>query len=113
MTTWTDTAAVKAYLGLNPADVFDEAALDGAVAAANAYLDRLPARLTSTIDEPPAPLATATQAATMQAARWYSRRNSPQGVANFEELGAAYVSRYDPDLERLLRIGRSAMPSVG
>ena len=51
-------------------------------------------------------------AATMLAARLVRRRNSPQGVAVFGE-GATYVSRNDPDVARMLRIGPFAPPQVG
>lgn len=52
--------------------------------------------------------------AVMLAARLVRRRNSPQGVAAFTtEGGAAYVSRTDPDVAQLLRIGQHAAPQVG
>lgn len=52
--------------------------------------------------------------ATMLAARLVRRRNSPQGVAAFtEQGGAAYVSRTDPDVAQMLRIGAYAAPQVG
>lgn len=53
-------------------------------------------------------------AAVMLAARLVRRRNSPQGVAAFtEQGGAAYVSRHDPDVAQMLRIGSYAAPQVG
>lgn len=52
--------------------------------------------------------------AVMLAARLVRRRNSPQGVAAFTEVGgAAYVSRMDPDVAQLLRLGAYAAPQVG
>lgn len=45
------------------------------------------------------------QGAVQLAARITRRRNSPAGVEAFGELGATYVSRYDPDLDRLLALG--------
>lgn len=51
--------------------------------------------------------------ATMLAARLYRRRNSPAGVEALGELGPVYVSRNDPDLAQLLKIGRYAPPRVG
>lgn len=51
--------------------------------------------------------------ALLLAARLDRRRNSPNGVENFNELGTTYVSRFDADLERQLRIGRWTMPQVG
>jgi len=40
------------------------------------------------------------------AARWHTRRRSPDGLISMAELGAARVPSFDPDIERLLRIGR-------
>lgn len=51
--------------------------------------------------------------ATMLAARIFRRRNSPAGVESLGELGPVYVSRNDPDLAQLLRLGRYAEPRVG
>lgn len=50
---------------------------------------------------------------TMLAGRLYRRRNSPGGVEVFGAEGAAYVSRSDPDVAQLLRIGPYAEPWVG
>ncbi len=51
--------------------------------------------------------------AVMLAARIYRRRNSPAGVETMGELGPVYVSRNDPDLAQLLKIGKYAVPRVG
>lgn len=45
------------------------------------------------------------QGAVMLAARITRRRNSPGGVETFTELGPAYVSRFDPDIDKLLGLG--------
>jgi len=52
-------------------------------------------------------------AATMLAARLVRRRNSPSGVEALTEVGASYVSRYDPDVARMLRIDSFVPPQVG
>jgi hypothetical protein len=48
----------------------------------------------------------------MLTARTYRRRNTPAGL---ESLGdqIAYTPQYDPDIERLLRVGKRAAPGVG
>lgn len=48
----------------------------------------------------------------MLAARSYRRRNTPGGL---EPLGDTvfYTPQYDPDIERLLRVGKRAAPAVG
>ena len=53
------------------------------------------------------------QGAVMLAGRFYRRRNSPAGVETFGADGATYVSRTDPDVAMLLRIGPYADPVVG
>ena len=50
--------------------------------------------------------------AIMLAARLHRRRNSSNGVESFGEMGAAYVSRYDADLDRQLRINGWTRPVV-
>ena len=42
--------------------------------------------------------------ATMLTARLYRRRNSPAGIEALTDLGTSYVSRYDSDIARMLRI---------
>ncbi|MEJ4100726.1 hypothetical protein V5S96_10220 [Corynebacterium mastitidis] len=51
--------------------------------------------------------------AKMLCARIYRRRNSPAGVEALGELGPVYVSRNDPDLAQLLKLGRYAPLQVG
>lgn len=51
--------------------------------------------------------------ATMLAARLFARRNSASGVEAFSSDGAVYVSRSDPDIAQLLKLGSWQRPSVG
>jgi len=51
--------------------------------------------------------------ALMLAARLFRRRNSPNGVEAMTDAGASYVSRYDSDIARLLRIDGFDTPKVG
>lgn len=53
------------------------------------------------------------QAGILAAGRLYARKGSPAGLASFGEFGAAEVLRLDPDVDRLLGIGRHAHPRVG
>jgi hypothetical protein len=46
------------------------------------------------------------------AARWHNRRRSPDGLIDMGELGSARIPTVDPDIERLLRIGRYAKPVI-
>lgn len=49
----------------------------------------------------------------MWAQRQWARRSSPTGITGYSDSGATYVARWDPDVERLLRIGKWARPVVG
>jgi hypothetical protein len=46
------------------------------------------------------------------AARWFTRRRSPEALVDAGELGSARVPSFDPDIERLLSIGRYRGPVV-
>lgn len=47
------------------------------------------------------------------AGRWHNRRRSPDGLIDMGELGTARVPSVDPDVERLLGVGRFRGPLVG
>ena len=47
------------------------------------------------------------------AARLYARRSTPTGLASFGEFGASDILRLDPDVSRLLGVGRHGTPRVG
>ena len=49
----------------------------------------------------------------MLAARWKWRQRSPDALVEGGDLGSARVPSFDPDIERLLRIGRHQKPRVG
>lgn len=40
------------------------------------------------------------------AGRWFTRRRSPEALVDAGEMGSARVPSFDPDIDRLLRIGR-------
>jgi hypothetical protein len=49
----------------------------------------------------------------MLAKRWHTRRRSPQMLVAAAEMGSARVPSFDPDIDRLLRLGKHAIPEVG
>lgn len=111
----TTVAAVRTFLGVDPASTVDDAALTAAVAGANAYVAR--ARPDWCTDEATGDVLTtwpddAEQAATMQAARDYGRRGSTSGVAAFQDVGVSMLPRMDPDVRRLLQLGEYQPPVV-
>lgn len=119
MPDWLDLGDVKSFLGLTPADVFDDEALANAVRAAEPFVERarpdsFPRAAAGGPDFSQPPSSDPYFAAMQLAARLYGRRNSANGVAAFDNMGGpVYVSRYDPDIERGLRIGIFARPVVG
>lgn len=40
--------------------------------------------------------------------RWKARQNSPEALITAGELGSARVPSFDPDIDRMLRLGRFA-----
>lgn len=47
------------------------------------------------------------------AGRWHTRRRSPDALIEMGEMGSSRVPSIDPDIDRMLRIGRHALPRVG
>lgn len=47
------------------------------------------------------------------AGRWHIRRRSPDALVEMGEQGSSRIPSFDPDIERLLRIGRHAKPQLG
>ena len=40
------------------------------------------------------------------AGRWYTRRRSPEGLIEMVAMGSGRVPSFDPDIDRMLRIGK-------
>ena len=78
--------------------------------AVAAWIDSLPSPLR---DEDGGWGASTVMGAVMLTARLIRRRNSPAGIEAFSGDGATYVSREDPDVARLLRLGKHKPPQVG
>ena len=51
------------------------------------------------------------QAATQQAARYYGRRGSVQGVAAFQDTGVSWIPALDSDIQVMCELGKY-QPSV-
>lgn len=81
--------------------------------ATNAFIASLPDKPMKTTDEGEVWAETTTMAAVMFAARLYNRRNSPNGIEAMNEMGTTYVTRYDPDVARMLRLDDHRTPRVG
>lgn len=115
---WLPLAAVLAHVGVS-ADQPQAAEVDRARLAAAAHVEQLRGDLvTVVIDAQGTVVSFDAQpqvlfAATLLAARLFARRSSPTGLASYGEFGPAAVLRLDPDVERLLGVGRYAPPRVG
>lgn len=100
---------VKVHLGIS--DARDDALLGQFVDATNAKVRAWPAAF-GVVADPGWP-GDVVLGANLLAARLWSRRNSPNGVAAFGDQGAVYVQRNDPDLAMMLGLGSYAPPAVG
>lgn len=102
----TTIEAVREWLKL-PAGQ-DEQILTEVVAATNAWCAQLPIVVNLADPDADWPIDV-TQGATMLAARFYRRRNTPGGIESFAD-SQIYVPRRDPDVTSLLHLAR---PGVG
>lgn len=103
----TELGKVKLYLSISD-DRLDDAVTE-ACDAVNAFVRTLRVADVDGEDWP----AYVMLGATMMAGRLVRRRNSPSGVEAFTDAGGVYVSRNDPDVAAMLRIGAYQQPSVG
>lgn len=101
---------VKAHLGID--DAQDDAYIDIVVDAVNARVLGWSVALVAdgAADWDGAAVADVVLGATMLAARLVRRRNTPDGIAAFGTEGPLYVSRNDPDVALLLRLGQYRKP---
>ena len=112
----TDLATVCAELGYT---VGQQPARDTRVQlrvdAVNAWVRSLPVASDSLTygTPPPAWPSYVKLGATMLATRLWRRKDSPSGVEAFTDAGAVYVSRNDPDVAQLLRLGNYEGAQVG
>lgn len=107
--TWLDPDALAEALGRTgevPADV------ERARTAAAAYVEKARQDIDWSALTPETVDADHLAGASLYAARLLSRKASPGGIAAFGEFGASPVLRVDPDIERLLGLGRYSTPRV-
>lgn len=108
-----ENSQVATWLDLKNAGQGD-AYLDLVVKATNAFIEGLPDKPVTLDAEGETVWSDSTVlAGIMLGARLYNRRNSANGIESFSEAGTSYVSRYDSDISRMLRIDGYKMPRVG
>lgn len=103
---------------LSVTDTRDDERLQQVLDAAVAFVERtrdgdfnFAGDLGSTLPDPTPDLVLGTL---RLAGRWHTRRRSPDALVQLgQDMGSSRVPGIDPDIERLLRIGRHAKPRVG
>jgi hypothetical protein len=91
-------ADLKARLGVKTSET--DALLDWALTVATAWVDD---RVYANPDQVPGERhAEVVEAILILASRLYARRNSPEGVAGWGDLGVVRIVASDPDIESLL-----------
>lgn len=111
--TWLDAEKVGAVLGADLAGPLDQDKLDEACDAARAYVEekRPDLWVTDAMVDPPVstytPGAGVVYGAALFAHRLYHRTRSPLGVVGATSSESSGILREDPDIARLLGIGRS------
>lgn len=112
----TSVPMAKVQLSIEVDDVSDDGKLAAIVAAVNSQV-RTWRVSEAAVTDPFDPAATwparIELGASMLVARLFRRKNSPAGVEQFGQLGAAYVMRNDPDIAQLLALGSWQSPQVG
>lgn len=111
---WLTPAYVTRVLGDDLAEPIDSTSLLEYVEGVREYVEGKRRDLWTTADPDADPPVLSTFAATssvrlgaaMLTYRFYSRRTSPLGVIGFTEDGASGMLREDPDIAKLLGIGR-------
>lgn len=110
-------ADLKLDASIDPADTRDDTALAQMLTASVGFVQRRHrGRYDFGLGEIgddvlPAPDPDMVLGAVRLAMRWHTRRRSPDALVSMGELGSGRVPSFDPDIDRMLRIGRYS-PSV-
>ncbi len=109
--TWLDASDLQSVLGDDLAEPIDSTSAQEYCDGTRSYVEGKRKDLFApAVDEDDPRVFTPTPAvrlgAAMLAYRFYSRRTSPLGVIGFTEDGAVGMLREDPDIAKLLGIGR-------
>jgi hypothetical protein len=83
-----------------------------AATAATSYVNELPHVTPANVDPAPQWDDATRTGAVMLAGRLYQSRNAPLGAAGFDAAGGLVLARTDPEISRLLRIGRFLRPGA-
>lgn len=115
--TWPPTLAdMKTDQKVDLGDTRDDVRFQTNLDAAVAFVERARPRFNYRADPlskygpPTADLALGT---IRLAARWNTRPRSPDGLVAMGDMGSSKITSFDPDIDRMLRIGRFAVAIVG
>lgn len=100
---------LKDDLGIPAEDTRDDERLKRVLGAAVEFVERVRPEFNYVNDpltDAPPPSADLELGTLRLAGRWHTRRRSPDGLLQMAELGAARVPSFDPDIDRLLGLGR-------
>lgn len=104
---WATLAELKTDLDFEVIDNRDDVPLQDCLDAAITFVERIHPQYFVEGATVPADIKLGTL---RLAGRWFTRRRSPDGLVSMADLGAARIPSVDPDIERLLRIGRFRGP---
>lgn len=109
--TWPPTLAeLKTDNSIKPGDTASDAALQQVLDAAIVFYERVKAGTYDFTNDPttdlPHPDADVHLGIVRLAYRWHVRRRSPAMLMALGDLGETRLPSFDPDIERLLQIGR-------
>ena len=111
---WVSVVDLKLDLGVELEDTRDDAQYADVLSAAVAFVERVRPEFNFSgqqllLPAPPDDLILGT---VRLAARWHQRRKSPDGLYAMDDFGTSRVPSFDPDIERLLGIGRFRGPVI-
>lgn len=115
MATWPPVLAdLKLDKGLEAEDVRDDTVYQSMLDAAVEFVEGAREGDFDFEDDPlselPEPTTTLCLGTIRLAVRWYDRRKSPDGGVVMGDMGTSYIPSIDPDISRMLGIGRYAPP---
>lgn len=107
---------MKVDMGIDAEDDRDDDKLEQVLAASIKFVQRRRPEFNYTSDlgsDRPDPDADLFLGTIRLAGRWHTRRRSPDALVDMAEQGSGRIPSFDPDIDRLLRIGRHSKPAVG
>lgn len=114
---WVTLKDLKDEMNIDEDDHRDDERLTRNLDAAVSFVERVRSGQFNFDEDPlsdaPAPTADLKLGTLMLARRWHTRGRSPDGLVAMGEMGSARVTSFDPDIDRLLRLGKHARAVVG